>query len=59
MLQKGKTHIYYSITDGLTDPQQLRTLVRLYLSEPEGLIVPHLLDVPEERLLTLLTRVAV
>lgn len=30
-----------------------------YLSEPQGLCVPHLFNVPEERLLTLLTRVAV
>lgn len=30
-----------------------------YLSEAQGLTVPHLLDVPEERLLALLTRVTV
>ena len=36
------------------------TLARLsYLSEAQGLSVPHLLDVPKERLLTLLTGVAV
>lgn len=54
---KGKnTHILAR----LRESQLPRTQFRLsYLSEPQGLSVPHLLDVPEERLLTLLTRVAV
>lgn len=51
------------MTDGLRDSKLAGgggTLARLsYLSEAQGLSVPHLLDVPKERLLTLLTGVAV
>lgn len=49
------------MTDGLRDSKLGGgTLARLsYLSEAQGLSVPHLLDVPKERLLTLLTGVAV
>lgn len=56
VLQTSKTHVY---CNRLMDSWLLSQPVAAYLSEPQGLSVPHLLDVPEERLLTLLTRVAV
>lgn len=66
VLWKGPntSSVYYGIIEG---PRGLtvagRTsdtaLVGPYLSEPQGLGVPHLLDVPEEGLLALLTGVAV
>ena len=60
VLHKEKNKQYISMTDGLRDSKLGRTLARLaYLSEAQGLSVPHLLDVPKERLLTLLTGVAV
>lgn len=64
VLHKEKNKQYISMTDGLRDSKLAGggedTLARLsYLSEAQGLSVPHLLDVPKERLLTLLTGVAV
>lgn len=47
---------------GITHGEGLQTDARWavsYLPEPQGLTVPHLLDVPEEWLLTLLARVTV